>query len=227
MVACIKDADGNIAAAAMLMAPDPNSVAARRALQAAWAAWQGAKALVGRDDTDVDVPRAQAEHQAAKARAMGRFKWREPGISEQEKDRRRQQYNAAMEAPNAKLTKVRRKADAAHRAWRKEMVRHLLLVPDQEDPIVASIAEAGGDGPGETIVERQRRRLDRFRFFGGRMKKAGNTWHCTGGRRGALADLAVEEKEAGRPMSHRTNVADDLRAATEAENKASEDIRRS
>lgn len=69
-------------------------------------------------------------------------------------------------------------------------------------------------GSAESAGDRQRRRLLRFRELGGEMRQAGTGWQCIG-KRGALAALVREEKAASRPRRDRSDVRNDLIAATE------------
>lgn len=66
----------------------------------------------------------------------------------------------------------------------------------------------------ETPKQRQDRRLARLQEWGGYMKQAGTGWHTIGSR-GSLARLIEEEKTAGRPMSDKSDVRNDLIAATQ------------
>jgi hypothetical protein len=70
------------------------------------------------------------------------------------------------------------------------------------------------DGRRESPSQRQQRRRNRFVALGGEMRRAGTGWHCVGVR-GALAALAREEADAGRPMSHKKDVRNDLIVAME------------
>ena len=65
----------------------------------------------------------------------------------------------------------------------------------------------------ETPEQRQDRRLARLHELGGSMKQVGTSWR-TQGTRGLLAQLLKEEKAAGRPMSDKSDVRQDLIAAT-------------
>jgi|GEM_PF-5395286 len=65
----------------------------------------------------------------------------------------------------------------------------------------------------EKPEQRQDRRLARLQQWGGHMKQVGAGWH-TIGPRGILARLIEEEKAAGHPMSDKTDVRNDLIAAT-------------
>jgi hypothetical protein len=122
-------------------------------------------------------------------------------------------------AKTPKARDVAAKAEKeAEGAWRKAVVQYLI----EDAPNGASTSGTSRD----RIVERQRRRLERFRtVHQGNMRKAGNSWQCIG--RGALAALVREEKAARHPMSDKKNVREDLIAAIEAELNASGDIRRS
>lgn len=76
-----------------------------------------------------------------------------------------------------------------------------------------------GSGPfetprKETPEQRQARRLARLRSLGGHMKQEGTSWRTIGSR-GLLARLVKEEKDSGSPMSDKTNVRNDLIAATQ------------
>jgi len=64
----------------------------------------------------------------------------------------------------------------------------------------------------ETPLARRSRRLARLQELGADMKRAGTSWH-TCGERGALATLVREEQQASSPMSDKTDVRADLRAA--------------
>jgi hypothetical protein len=66
---------------------------------------------------------------------------------------------------------------------------------------------------GEAPEQRQDRRLAWLQALGGCMKQEGKSWR-TMGSRGLLAQLIKEEKAAGRPMSDKTDVRNDLIAAT-------------
>jgi len=83
-------------------------------------------------------------------------------------------------------------------------------------PSVASLSseELGSSAASESPDQRRKRRLERFRELGAAMREAGTGWRVKG-TRGALASLVREEKQAGRPMSDKTNVRDDLIRATE------------
>ena len=65
----------------------------------------------------------------------------------------------------------------------------------------------------ESPRHRQERRLKRLTALGAAMEPHGAGWHVTG-TRGALMTLAREEAEAGRAMSDRKNVREDLIEAT-------------
>lgn len=85
---------------------------------------------------------------------------------------------------------------------------------DQDVAPVNSLA----DGlPTENPEQRQRRRLSRFRKLGGDIRKAGGgQWQLTG-TRGALAELAREEKNEGRARHDASDVKRELVKAAEAE----------
>ncbi len=84
--------------------------------------------------------------------------------------------------------------------------------------------EALGNGSesasnAETVEQRQRRRLARFRELGGDIKKVGGgQWQRTG-THGALAALAREEKSAGFARHDASDVRKELEKAAEAENR--------
>lgn len=78
----------------------------------------------------------------------------------------------------------------------------------------AEIAE--GTSTTEPPEARQDRRLFRLRELGANFVPHGEGWRVSG-RRGALADLIKEEKAAGRPMSDKTDIRKDLKAAAERE----------
>lgn len=71
----------------------------------------------------------------------------------------------------------------------------------------------------ETVEQRQRRRLARFRELGGDMKKVGGGQWLRTGTRGALAALAREEKSAGFARHDASDVRKELEKAAEAENR--------
>ena len=77
------------------------------------------------------------------------------------------------------------------------------------------IEPAPDEPPLESVADRRLRRLARLRELGGDLRRTGTGWH-TVGRRGALAALAREEAAAGRRMSDRSDVRDDLIAAVAA-----------
>jgi len=67
-------------------------------------------------------------------------------------------------------------------------------------------------GGPESPDARRARRLRRFYELGGKLIKAGESFH-TAGKKGALQRLIDEEKAAARPMSDKTDVRGDLAAA--------------
>jgi hypothetical protein len=71
---------------------------------------------------------------------------------------------------------------------------------------------AGVPNGAEDPVQRRARRAERFAQLNGRLEKHGDGWR-TVGQRGALAELAREEKSAGRPMCDKSDVRVDLIAA--------------
>lgn len=86
--------------------------------------------------------------------------------------------------------------------------------------LTAPFQSAGSIGPSsnqpqeETPQQRQDRRLEYLLSKGGAMKQEGQSWR-TIGPKGLLAQLVRDEKAAGRPMSDKTDVRQDLIAATE------------
>ena len=91
-------------------------------------------------------------------------------------------------------------------------------IPQPQTSVTASLHErlrgTGVQTGAESPSHRRARRAVRFAELGGSMRKAGNGWQALG-KRGALADLVLEEKTAGRPMADRKNVKADLIAALE------------
>ena len=95
-----------------------------------------------------------------------------------------------------------------------EPAAELQPVPE-EAPDRTGAVEQDGNADREHSHARQDRRLERFEQLGGAMRKAGDSWHSNGGRPGALADLAREERERSRPMADRSDVRRDLIKAIE------------
>jgi hypothetical protein len=117
-----------------------------------------------------------------------------------------------------------RKIEATlERDWRKALVQHLLQdrgVNPRTDARNEGVSRPALAAPSRgSVIDRQRRRLEQFRRYGGSYKQEGGLWHCNGAR-GALARLVREEQTAKRPMSDKKNVRADLIAALEAERHA-------
>lgn len=71
----------------------------------------------------------------------------------------------------------------------------------------------------EKPKERQDRRLLELRQHGGDYQEVNGKWRVTGPR-GLLAQLIRREKAAGRPMSDKTNLSEDLKAAASRDENA-------
>ncbi|MGU7816425.1 hypothetical protein [Burkholderia sp. AW49-1] len=87
--------------------------------------------------------------------------------------------------------------------------RHVPGAPTERQP----------DRDGETVEQRQIRRLARFRELGGKLNRVGAGQWRLDGRRGALATLSREEKQAGRARHDASDVRKELQKAAEAENR--------
>lgn len=72
-------------------------------------------------------------------------------------------------------------------------------------------------GATETTEARRGRRWTRFQALGGLLESAGGGKFRLAGQHGALAELAREEKAAGRPMADRNDVRRDLITYADAE----------
>lgn len=87
--------------------------------------------------------------------------------------------------------------------------------PSREAAPAPASGPVRNEGPAsETPQERRRRRLKALRDLGGDIRPAGPGWQ-TIGKRGALAALVKAELAAGRPMSDKTDVRNDLIKALE------------
>lgn len=83
----------------------------------------------------------------------------------------------------------------------------------QQVPVEPAVVPSEAERP----EARQDRRLSRLRELGGNYICRGSWMTDPNGRRGALADLIKEEQAAGRPMSDKSDVRQDLQAAAERE----------
>ncbi len=100
------------------------------------------------------------------------------------------------------------------RQWAKKQSGPSVAVTQSAQPATDYSGTSDAGASTETPQARRIRRLGRFKELGGEMRKAGTGWQSSG-TRGALAALVREESESGRPMSDKTDVRDDLIAATE------------
>lgn len=94
--------------------------------------------------------------------------------------------------------------------------------PMLEPAAVSSLLQRTGRATGAESPEiRRKRRLQRLTELGGQVKKHGEGWRCGAGRRGALAELVLEEQRASRPMSNKADVSNDLIVASGGEKRGS------
>lgn len=89
-----------------------------------------------------------------------------------------------------------------------------LEVPEEMRPAKDAEAQKPEGAGGESLQQRAARRYDRFLALGGKLKRAGDSWHAEG-TRGALATLVQEEQAAGTPRSDKSDLRQELHAEHE------------